>query len=46
VRDQAVAELDGVPPNEDRGKKKEGRSRDERDPIVMCLNPVHGHRHD
>ncbi len=43
--DQAVAELDGVPPNENRGKKKKSRSRDERDAIVMCLNPVHGLRH-
>src|SRR5947207_3689142 len=42
--DYAVPELDGVPPNGDRGNKKKEPCPDERHAIVMCLNPVHGLR--
>src|SRR5262249_10473164 len=38
--DETIAELDNVPPNGDGRNEKQDRCRDERDAIVMRLNPV------
>jgi hypothetical protein len=38
--------LDGAPPNPDRGNEKEDPRRDERNAVVMRLNPVRDLGHD
>ena len=45
LRDQTVPELDGAPPNPNRRNEKEDACRDERDSVVMRLNPVDQLRH-
>src|SRR5437764_332460 len=42
LRHQAVAELNGVPRNQDEGNQQEERRRDQYDAIVLRLNPL-GH---
>jgi hypothetical protein len=40
LSDKTIAELDGAPPNGDGGNEKKRRCSDQRNAIVMLLNPV------
>ena len=43
LRDQVGPEVDDVAPNKNCADEEKARCDDERETIIMCLDPIHGH---